>query len=83
MITAAWVMAALVGVVEMFVAIALYDWKDSLAAWQREHDKDKGKCYVCITNAPVMSFKEPYGNFCREHRAHWQLLHDLEEGIGQ
>jgi hypothetical protein len=70
-----------VALVEAFFVFALWDWKSSLGMWQREIDRDRSRCYACVTGASVTSFKNPY-QFCNEHRAHWQLIHDLEEGSG-
>lgn len=70
-----------VAVVEALAFFELSSWRFSLKHETRLIEATKRSCYACVTGASVTSFKSPY-QFCNEHRAHWQLIHDLEEGSG-
>lgn len=64
---------------EVFFAICLFDWKSSLDHYQEQIDRDRRICYACITGASVSSFNHASSLFfCPEHKAHWQLINDLE-----
>lgn len=63
--------------IEAFIAWCLLDWRGRLRWHQRLIDQSRRTCYVCVTGASVLSFKSAY-QFCPEHKAHWQLIHDLE-----
>jgi len=74
-----WTALAAVLAVEVFFAICLFDWKSSLDHYQEQIDRDRRICYACITGASVTSFgRTSFQNFCPEHKAHWQLINDLE-----
>ena len=72
------VVLATVALIELFLAWALWSWKDSLDYYQHGIERDQRNCYVCITGASVTSFAGPM-SFCATHRAHWTLIRDLEQ----
>lgn len=77
-----WIPVLVLLAAEIFFAIALYDWKDQLSHYQRRIDQDRRTCYACITGASVTSFSHRSSlEFCPEHKAHWQLINDLENGL--
>lgn len=75
----AWWVILAIGVAELGVAVLLtYVWRACAAYEERLRLGTKDPdCYACLTGASVTSFAEPY-RFCRRHKAHWVLIHDLE-----
>ena len=57
----------------------LQSWRDNLSDVERRVTNAKRTCYVCLTEASVLSFsRQSATTFCPEHRAHYHLLRDLE-----
>jgi hypothetical protein len=83
-VTSGWLLLLLVPglLVELFFAWTLLDWKSGLDNYQRQIDRDRSRCYACLTGASVMSFgRNSSSSFCSYHRAHYELIHDLESKV--
>jgi len=70
--------------IELFFAWCLLDWRGRLRRFQYRIDLERQGCYACITGASASSFAHlSTMKFCNTHKAHWHLVHDLEEEMFQ
>jgi hypothetical protein len=65
----------LVGIFQLITLIFLWNWDRNL---RYRENISHVRCYTCITGGSVSSFASTH-SMCTYHRAHWQLIHDLEE----
>ncbi len=79
MISIWWLLpVALILLAEVGYALLLREWDTRLADIQARVERD---CFACVTGASVTCFNSHASilSFCHYHRAHWNLITDLEQ----